>query len=46
MVRNPLKKNESITLKALVVIDVHAKDVVQLLIDKQVQSMSEFDWTA
>ena len=46
MVRNPLKKNERITLKALVVIDVHAKDVVQALIDKEVHSVAEFDWTA
>ena len=46
MVRKPLKKNERITLKALVVIDVHAKDVVQGLLDKNVQSIAEFDWTA
>jgi dynein heavy chain, axonemal len=46
MVRKPLKKNERITLKALVVIDVHAKDVVQLLIDKNVQSKDEFDWSS
>ena len=46
MVRKPLKKNERITLKALVVIDVHAKDVVQLLLDKNVQSKDEFDWSS
>jgi dynein heavy chain, axonemal len=46
MVRKPLKKNERITLKALVVIDVHAKDVVQLLLDKNVQSPDEFDWSS
>jgi len=36
MVRGDLTAKLRITLKALVVIDVHAKDVVQGLIDKNV----------
>lgn len=36
MVRGPLKDQERITLKALTVIDVHARDVVQRLIDLNV----------
>lgn len=46
LVRKPLKDMERITLKALVVIDVHARDVVQSLSDKGVESIDEFDWTA
>lgn len=46
MVRKPLKDQERITLKALVVIDVHARDVVISLNQKGIQSTSEFDWTA
>mmetsp|Transcript_20668 Transcript_20668/g.31553 ORF Transcript_20668/g.31553 Transcript_20668/m.31553 type:complete len:698 (-) Transcript_20668:2978-5071(-) len=46
LVRNPLKDQERITLKALVVIDVHARDVVASLAEKGVQSIDEFDWTA
>ena len=33
-VRTPLKDMERITLKALVVIDVHAREVVRMLMDK------------
>jgi dynein heavy chain len=36
MVRKPLKDQERITLKALVVIDVHARDVVIDLANKQI----------
>ena len=46
MVRKPLKEQERITLKALVVIDVHARDVVQDLVNKQIQNPADFDWTA
>jgi len=34
MVRKPLDEQVRITLKALVVIDVHARDVVKMLSDK------------
>lgn len=38
MVRGDLAVGTRITLKAMVVIDVHARDVVQSLIDKKVQT--------
>jgi dynein heavy chain len=46
LVRTDLNVQERITLKALVVIDVHARDVVQELIDKDIKSIYDFDWTA
>jgi dynein heavy chain len=45
-VRTDLNVQERITLKALVVIDVHARDVVQELIDKDIKDIANFDWTA
>ena len=46
LVRGKLNKQTRITLEALVVIDVHAKDTVKDLINKQVQSESDFNWLA
>jgi len=46
MVRQPLKEQERITLKALVVIDVHARDVVQRLIDLQISNIADFEWSS
>lgn len=46
LVRTDLNVQERITLKALVVIDVHARDVVQELIDKDIRNIADFDWTA
>lgn len=46
MVRKPLEDQVRITLKALVVIDVHARDVVRDLGDKGIQNAADFDWTA
>jgi dynein heavy chain len=46
LVRSDLNIQERITLKAMVVIDVHARDVVKELIAKDVRSVFDFDWTA
>ena len=46
LVRGPLSPMERMTLGALVVIEVHAKDVVQELIRDQVDSISAFEWLA
>jgi len=46
MVRRPLDDMVRITLKALVVIDVHARDVVQRLIDLGIDNIADFEWTA
>ena len=46
MVRQPLADMERITLKALVVIDVHARDVVQRLSDQRVDNIADFEWSS
>jgi dynein heavy chain len=46
MVRGELPVALRITLKALVVIDVHARDVVSGLVNKNVQSLNEFEWAS
>ena len=46
LVRGELPAQTRVTLKALVVIDVHARDVVRELIEKNVSDADEFDWTA
>jgi len=46
LVRGQLTKQQRISLGALVVIDVHARDVVQDMIDKGVESDADFNWLA
>jgi dynein heavy chain len=43
-VRRKLTKNETITLNALIVIDVHAKDVVENLWRNAVKDAAQFEW--
>ena len=44
LVRKKLSKNQSITLNALIVIDVHARDVVDTLLKNKVDSTNSFEW--
>ena len=46
LVRGELPAQTRVTLKALVVVDVHARDVVRELMEKNVSDADEFDWTA
>jgi len=44
LVRQKLSKQEKITLNALIVIDVHAKDVVGKLVSEEVDDVGAFEW--
>lgn len=44
LVRKKLSKNQSITLNALIVIDVHARDVVDNLLQNSVDNVHAFEW--
>lgn len=46
MVRTDLEPMERITIKALVVIDVHARDVVGQLRDMNIQNPDDFEWSS
>jgi dynein heavy chain len=44
LVRQKLTKNQIITVNALIVIDVHAKDVVAKLADEGIDDVNAFEW--
>ena len=44
LVRTKLTKMQMVTLNALIVIDVHAKDVVELLNRENVEDVQAFEW--
>ena len=46
LVKGKLSKQNRTTLNALITIDVHAQDVVKLLIDKQIVDPLDFQWLA
>ncbi|KAL8275069.1 hypothetical protein Esti_000948 [Eimeria stiedai] len=46
LVRKGLNAKQSITIGALIVVDVHAKDIVQRLWKEEVTSVDAFEWIA
>lgn len=44
LVRQKLTKLQSITLGALIVIDVHAKEVIRKLRDDKISDINAFEW--
>jgi len=44
LVRQKLTKLQSLTLNALIVIDVHAKDVIKKLVDGKIDDKNHFLW--
>lgn len=46
MVRGNLSMMETLTLGALIVLEVHNKDVVKILIEDNVRDVTSFEWLA
>ncbi|CAM9108221.1 unnamed protein product, partial [Ectocarpus fasciculatus] len=46
LVRGELNSAARITVGALTVIDVHARDVIKKLVDEEVETMDNFGWTS
>lgn len=44
LVRGKLTSGAQLTIEALIVLDVHARDIVNLLIGEAVESVGEFNW--
>ena len=44
LVRQPLTKQQQVTINALIVIDVHAKDVVEKLVLADITDVGAFEW--
>jgi len=43
-VREKLNKLQSITLGALIVIEVHAKDTIKTLVEERIGDIAAFEW--
>ncbi|CAG9833161.1 unnamed protein product [Diabrotica balteata] len=46
MVQGKLKANTQVTVEALIVIDVHGRDIVKMLKELKVTSVADFNWIA
>ena len=44
LVRQKLSKLNKISINALIVIDVHAMDVVKLMVDQRCETKADFEW--